>query len=514
MSAIAASWAGTSGASATATTPAPSGSASSGGDYNLLPHVVASNPSEVTGMDATTIMGILKNLNASEVARAGQAHLDLGQTLSRIADRLASNAQTLAQNWQGDAAQAAMNRFQSMHDQTAQLAQQATKAGNALSWLGNDVLPQFQGLPDPRVTSTTAHDEQTGASIGEKVAGAGGAVIGDGAGAVVGGVEHLLGFGNNGQAQANATAQKYLTALNTHLVAAYRAMPASAGLNPDARAGGSPAPVSVSPGGTGGAGGVTHAAPLTPVSGPGGTGAGGGGTGTRTSTGHSSSGGGAGTGGSTVGQVSTVSSPGAGGTGGQATGRLQGLTPTPGGTTTGTGGGVPGAAGPGPGPGTGPGSALPIPGGPVPGGGSGNADDSELVDESALGSGDGDGAGAADGSLVPEDAALLSGPDADTLPGVDGADGPGMLGAADPATATATDGAVADAPLGAQSGDAAGASVLGADDTGTDLAGVPMGSAGGAQQEKERRRQAWMNEDESVWGLPTDHVPTVIEGGG
>jgi uncharacterized protein YukE len=513
MSASTATWTGTSGSSVT--TSGPGTSTSGGGNYDLLPQVVAADSSEVTGMDATQIMGILHGLNPGEVAQAGQAHLELGQTLSRIADRLASNAQTLAQNWQGDAAQAAMSKFQAMHDQTAQLAEQATQTGNVLSWLGNDVLPKFQNLPDPRVTSTTAHDEQTGAKLGEKVAGTGGAIIGDGAGAVVGGFEHMLGLGNNGQAQANATAQKYLTALNTHLVTAYNNMPKTIGNNISENSGGSPAPVTGSPGGVGGAGGGTHAAPVTPVSGPGGPGTGGGGTGTHTGTGHSTGGGGAkGTGGSTVGRISPVSSPpgGASGNGG-STGRLQGLTPTPGGGTPGTGGGgVPGATGPGPG--TGPGSGLPIPGGPVPrGGGSGNADDSELVDESGLGSGDGDGGGAADGSPVPEDAALLSGPDAD-LPGVDGVNGPGMLGSADPATATATDGYVADAPLGAQSGDAAGSSALGADNTGADMAGVPMGGAGGAQQEKERRRQAWMSEDESIWGMPTDHVPPVIEGGG
>jgi uncharacterized protein YukE len=470
-------------------------------------------------MDATRIMGILNGLNPDEVAQAGQAHLELAETLSRIADRLATNAQTLAQNWQGDAAQAAMNRFQAMHDQTAQLAQQATQTGNVLTWLGTDVLPKFQQLPDPRVTSTTAHDEQTGAKIGEKVAGTGGAVIGDGAGAVVGGFEHMLGLGNNGQAQANATAQKYLTALNTHLVTAYNNMPQTAGIA-NARSGGSPAPVSVPPAGASGAGGVTHAPPVSPVPGPDGTGTSGGtGTGTHTGTGHTSSGSGsAGTGGSTVSRVSPVSSsPGGTSGNGGSTGNLQGLTPAPGGATPpGTGGGVPGATGPGPG--AGPGSGMPIPGGPVPrGGGSGNSDNAELVDENGLGNGGGpdDGGRAADGSPVPEDAAMLNGPDGDGLPGIDGANGPGMLGAADPATATATDGAVSGAPLGAESGDAAGSSALGADNTtGADMTGVPMGGAGAARQEKERRRQAWMNEDESIWGMPTDHVPPVIEGGG
>lgn len=471
---------------------APASPSATAAGIDVKPHAVAQ--SDVTGMDASQIMSILNGLDPAGVTQAGQAHQELGQTLSRIAGRLAANAQTLSQNWQGAAAQAAMSRFQVMHDQTAQLAQQATQTGDVLVWLGTQVLPQFQRLPDPRVTSTTAHDEQTGATIGESVAGPGGALIGDGAGAVVGGVEHMLGMGNNGQAQANATAQKYLTALNEHLVTAYNAMPSPIGAITMGRAGGSPAPVSGSAGGAGGAGGVNHAPPVSLVSGPGGTGTtGGGGAVTPAGSGHAVSGGGpAGSGGSTASRISPVSSPsGASGLAPRPTGSLQGLTPAPGGgAQPGTGGPVPGATAPS-GPGPGPGSGVPVPSGLSP------------------------RSGEASGP-VSEDAAMLNEPVNESFPAIDGANGPGMLGAADPASATAADGAVSSAPLGTQAGDAAGSSVLGADNTAEDgMTGVPMeGGAGAARQEKDRRRQAWMNEDESIWGLPTDHVPPVIEGGG
>jgi hypothetical protein len=43
--------------------------------------------------------------------------------------------------------------------------------------------------------------------------------------------------------------------------------------------------------------------------------------------------------------------------------------------------------------------------------------------------------------------------------------------------------------------------------------GFPMmGGAAPGQSDKERRRQAWMNDDDGIWGAPTDCVPSVIEG--
>lgn len=41
--------------------------------------------------------------------------------------------------------------------------------------------------------------------------------------------------------------------------------------------------------------------------------------------------------------------------------------------------------------------------------------------------------------------------------------------------------------------------------------GMPMGGAGGGgDQDKERQRQAWMNEDQSIWGVPDEDVGPII----
>jgi hypothetical protein len=85
--------------------------------------------------------------------------------------------------------------------------------------------------------------------------------------------------------------------------------------------------------------------------------------------------------------------------------------------------------------------------------------------------------------------------------------------------ASATTGEIssdASAPLASgaiSSQDAAGTSgVGGASTDGAMGGGFPMMGGAPGQSDKERRRQAWMNEDEDIWGAPKDCVPSVIEG--
>ena len=459
--------------------------------------------SDVSGMDADQIMTILHGLDTDGVLEAAQAHLNLGEKLDQVATRLAANAHTLAQNWQGGAAQASMEKFQEMHNQTAQLAAQAKQTGQVLQWLGQDVLPKYKSLPDPRVESRTASDEQAGAKIGDSVAGAPGALVGD----VAGGLASAFGFGgNDGQAKANAQAQQYLTALNEHLIQANNALPSPIGALPPSLGTGGPSPRTGTGGGASPAPGVTGA-PVTgapvhaPVQGKGtagtapiahrtGTGVAGG-TGASTTTGTSA----------------PAPMPHNGGSAAGRTGTLQGLTPTGGGPGPTPGATTTGPPTPSPG-GPTPVNNIPVPGGPVP------SDDGRGPGGTNLSEDDGTGT---------ETAPLADTEMSDTavLPGgaVAGSDAPldeaGALGSADPAV-TADEALPATALDAQQTADAVGTSAMGTEGAaGTDMTGIPMtGGAGSGQQDKERYRQAWMNEDEDIWGLPTGHVPPVIEGGG
>ena len=437
--------------------------------------------SDVSGMDATKIMGILHGLDTEGVLSVAQAHLRLGEKLEQIATRLTQNAHTLAQNWQGTAAQTAMNKFQEMHDQTALLAAQAKQTGQVLQWLGSDVLPKYKSLPDPRVESRTQSDEQTGAKIGDVVDGAPGALLGDGMGAIA----SAFGIGgNDGQAKANAQAQKYLTALNEHLIQANNALPSPIGMSMSFPSSGRPSPSTGSGSDGNGAYGASGSALRTPASSPGGVRLASGteANGVKGTSGRTLSGAGIAP---SAGRFSPALPPhaGTGKPGLESTGSLQGFTPPPGATSPGP---VPGGTTAGlPGPGTG--APVPPPSVPVPGGLSYN----------------GSGSGAPDDGGVP--------PDEELAP-----DGTAAGQAMAPDGTAAADGTVADAALGTPAAQAVDASALGAGGTAdTDMAGIPMmGGSGSGQQERERRRESWMNEDEDFWGFPADHVPSVIEGGG
>jgi hypothetical protein len=443
--------------------------------------------SDVSGMSASQIMDILHGLDAQGVADAGAAHTKLGNTLKHIAGRLATNANTLAQNWQGTAAQAAMNKFQEMHDNTTLLAQQALQTGAVLSWLGNEVLPKYKNLPDPHVTSATAADMQTGASIGEKIDGVTGAIVGD----AIGGIASAIGIGSGtSQAQANATAQKYLTSLNEHLVQANAALPNPIGQPPTQIGGGGPTSVTPRAGTAVSARGASG----TTVPGSG-----------------SGAGGGAPVGAPVIGTPPSAtglhSTPAPGVTGhngptggGIQTGSLQSVTPPPsGGTTL-----PPSSPPPGGGP-SGPGGFTGLPGGPFPGGNSrltnGNIPPSEGGGPSGVGE------DIASEALTGEN---LPGPGMGDAANVPGIAAPDALGAS---SATAADSMAPDT-LSAQAAQSAGSSAMDAEGVaGQGMTSFPMGGGASGQQDKERQRQAWMNEDEDIWGLPKDNIPPVIEGG-
>jgi hypothetical protein len=492
-------WGPIAGTSAVPATPTSSVSAMT--PIDVKTHSVAE--SDVTGMTAAGVMEILHGLPSGEVAAAGATATRLGSTLERIATQVTQHAHTLAQNWTGSAAQGAMVQFQALHDQTAKLAQQTMQTGAVLSWLGNEVLPRFKALPDPTPATPVTTDAQEGAAVGEQVAGPGGAIVGSVGGTIVGAVSGLFGGNAQAQAEADRTAQQYLKALNTHLIQANEKLPSPVGGSLPYWGGGGPGAASPSGGARSGAG---AAAP--------GSGYASGGTGGMTGVPQAGSVPGAGGSGSgAVPGAPLVSGQGGVPRGGSlppATGSLQGVPVTPGGSPspslgpTGTGSPVLGPAGPGTGspvPGL---SGLPVPGPASGGTASGLSADDEFPADAVTG-------GGIPGGAVPgEEVAggAVPGEEVASVPEVSGLTAQGAVG-----QGAAVQGAAADTAVGtpAASDGLLAAGAEGQTDYG--MTGFPMMGSGTAQQEKERRRKAWLGEDADIWGLPSDHIPPVIEGG-
>ncbi len=417
------------------------------------------------GMSAGTIMEILHGLSPDEVTAAGGAHTRLGTMLDTVAGRLAANAHKLAQNWSGSAAQAAMGQFQQLHSRMVMLAQQALQVGSVLSWLGDEVLPKFASLPDPRVSTTSLvlGDAETSAALGGPV----GAVIGAG----VGLIDELDG---SAQAAADRTAQQYIAKLSSYLVIADQSLPDSIG-----------APAAPAKGSGKGSG------PTVPVTV--GASGGGSGAGARLADGGSSTSRATGGAGAASRQAGAAAPPSS----------LQGTT-IPGGPISSPAGSAPAPASASPPPGSGglsgglPGPVPTVPGTtePTPGTVTGTLDDNTgpTVGQVSAGS---------PGSVAPEASGLVS-DEPGALPGLPGTNG-----------ISGSDSFVA--------GDVAGAQSLQLDTDGTlagaeegslapDLAGFPMMGTGGAAQpeEQERIRQAWLNGDD-LWRLPVNLVPQVID---
>lgn len=148
----------------------------------IKPHGVEL-PSDTSSMEAPEIMALLRSLDADGTRRAGERFSRLGTALNEIAVRIAGHSDHLARHWRGRAAAGAMRTFQDMHDYAATLAAQATQTGEVLKWMGNDVLPRYQHLPDP----SSVHGVTR---------------------------EH-----------ANTAARTYLKSLSDHVIAANKAMP-------------------------------------------------------------------------------------------------------------------------------------------------------------------------------------------------------------------------------------------------------------------------------------------------
>jgi hypothetical protein len=453
--------------------------------------------SDGAGMDAEQIMAILHNLDTQGLTEAASAHEQLGAKLQQVADKLVQNAQTLSSSWQGNAAQAAMDKFQTMHNQTAQLAAQAKQTSNTLNWMAGR-MQHYKSLPTPVAASATASDEQTGAAIGGTVGGAGGAALGDAAGAIAG----AFGIGGGAaKAKANAQAQKYMQALSKEIVAGNQALPNTIGASTASTGASGGGTAHASAGGVG-SGSVASGPGLSPYSGSGvgpGTGSGAGGHIGAFNPSQLTHGG---SGPTTASLQSTATAP----------------PPNP---TT-----LPPTGNPGPGgPVGGPPSMPPVvPPGPNGGSGPGPNDGANAPEDPRLQSLSEENAAAdnaaADNAGIDSVAAENAAADSAAANGAEGM--PGMAGGS--AGQSAAESAAGESLLSRESlaetdpgfaaASGAEASAIG-DEVGAAAGAegesmLPMAGAGGKQDEKERQRQAWMEEDADIWGAPRSSVGPVI----
>lgn len=392
------------------------------------------------------VMQMMHGLDPGQVGNAADLLTGLAEQLDSLRGALKSAAAQASQNWSGTAAQSAMNQFQVLHDQTAQLAAQSRTAGNTLNWLGNDVMPKYQSLPSPQV------------------AGGWEGLVADAAQGVVsgkGGIEEAM-AGGPGKAKADSAAQDYLKTFNQHLATANNAMPKS--LASSATPGRQSTAWGTAPGGHAGSSAVAGTGPSSGY--------------------NKASGSGAPSGGAPASYAApstanpfTASKLPHSATASNAS--LQGYTPPAG---TGTSPYGPGALRPKvtSGGGANPFARMPV----VPGASRYGAGAAE--GESGLGS---ESAKVGETGMPGETG---------TLPGENGATG----GTADGATGAAD----------AAGAETAGSEAAGAAGSGEDAAAMPMGAGGGgSDQGRERQRQAWMNEDQSIWALPDEDIGPVLE---
>jgi uncharacterized protein YukE len=469
----------------------------------------------VSSYTAQEIMELFSGLEPSAVAQAGTAHLAAASKLTDLANAVTTHVSRLQGTWGGEAAQSAVEAFGKLQTSATELANAAQQTGTVLTTLGTDVLPQYQNW----TTVVPASGDGLTAAQSQQM-----------------------------QTDANTAAQQKLAELNEALVSANSALPNTVKVTLPTL--GKTAGTASVPGfsGSAGSGGV-GALPSSSTS----TGGGGSSSGGNPHTGTSPTPR-IGTPPTTTTKPAPVTLSSAPPPGANPGGGVPGANPggAPGGTgsTPSTGGNFPGAGtspvlpasttptspsgGSGPKSGTTPGDDDSVPGteepttGDVPGvpngilpgstspvGGLPPGDDN--VSPSGFnnpGAGDGVVPGEDPFGVMPGDTAVI-GPDG--MIGVPGSpmggfgafssdSAAGGFGPGDPAGSFGG-GGIADGNIAA--GSVSGAD--GADGVGG-YGGFPMGGGVGGRNnnEKERYRDSWMNEDEELWNGGVPLVPSLI----
>ena len=456
----------------------------------------------VSGYTAQEIMQLFQGLEPDAVAQAGQAHTAAASKLTDLANAVTTHVSRLQETWGGVAAQSAVEAFGKLQVSATELANAAQQTGTVLTTLGTDVLPQYQSW----TTVVPASGDGLTAAQSQQM-----------------------------QTDANQAAQQKLAELNEALVSANAALPntvkvtlptlgktagtASIPGSSGSSGSGSVGPLPTSSTSTGGGGGSSGTSPTPRVGTPPTTT-------TKPAPIQLSSGPPPGTtpGGGTPGTTGT-GTPGSTGSAPGTSGNLPGPSPVlPAGTTptSTSGGNGPNPAGT---PGdddTVPSTDEPTPAGDFPGvpngivpgtspvgslpPGDDNVSPSGFTNPST---GDGVVPGEDPFGVMPGDTAVI-GPDG--MIGVPGSPMGGFGAFSDDSAAGGFDPAGSFGGGGIADGNLAAGGAGGADAAdGAGGGGFPMGGMGGGNNnEKERYRESWMNEDEELWNGGVPMVPSLI----
>lgn len=106
-------------------------------------------PGSVAGYNWQQVQSMIGSTDPDAITNAGHAYKPLYEHLTLISQQIVRHGETLAENWAGPTAVAALSQLQMLNQTASGLQADAYAAGQALSWYG-PVLKQFQqNLPQP-----------------------------------------------------------------------------------------------------------------------------------------------------------------------------------------------------------------------------------------------------------------------------------------------------------------------------------------------------------------------------
>jgi hypothetical protein len=126
------------------------------------------SPGSVAGYNWQQVQSMIQSADPDAITNAGHAYKPLYEHLTLISQQIVRHGETLAENWAGPTAVAALSQLQMLNQTASGLQADAYAAGQALSWYG-PVLKQFQQhlsqpasvTPPPLIPGATQRQQQT-----------------------------------------------------------------------------------------------------------------------------------------------------------------------------------------------------------------------------------------------------------------------------------------------------------------------------------------------------------------